>query len=223
MSPDILFPLYLSLKVSTIATLIAIIVAIPTAWIMSKKNSKVMEFLDSIFNLPLVLPPTVLGYYLLVAVGRRSVIGSWLESNFGISLVFTWKAAVLASLIVSIPILLKASRAAFLGVDKNLIYAARTLGRSEHSIFLTITLPLASRGILAGIVLTFARALGDFGTTLMVAGNIPGKTQTMPLAIYDAVQVGDMAQANALVLIITITALLVILLLGRLQGKGGQT
>lgn len=223
MSPDILFPLYLSLKVSTIATLIAIIVAIPTAWIMSKKNSKVMEFLDSIFNLPLVLPPTVLGYYLLVAVGRRSVIGSWLESNFGISLVFTWKAAVLASLIVSIPILLKASRTAFLGVDKNLIYAARTLGRSEHSIFLTITLPLASRGILAGIVLTFARALGDFGTTLMVAGNIPGKTQTMPLAIYDAVQVGDMAQANALVLIITITALLVILLLGRLQGKGGQT
>jgi molybdate transport system permease protein len=158
----------------------------------------------------------VLGYYLLVVIGRQGPLGRFLEQSFGINLIFTWEAAVLASTIVSIPLFVRAAQAAFEAVDRNLENAARTLGRSEPSIFLTVSLPLAWRGILAGTALAFARALGEFGATLMVAGNIPGQTQTMPIAIYDAVQSGNTALANLLVGVVTVAAIVALIFLDRL-------
>jgi molybdate transport system permease protein len=143
----------------------------------------------------------VLGYYLIVCIGRNGPIGRWLEDIFDVSLMFTWQGAVLAAAIVSLPLVLKSARAAYEGVDRNLENAARTLGISEAGVFLRVTFPLAWRGILAGTLLAFARAMGEFGATLMVAGNLPGKTQTLSLAIYDAVQSGNDAAANILVLI----------------------
>ena len=160
--------------------------------------------------LPMVLPPTVLGYYLLVVIGRQGAIGRFLEDTFGITLVFTWQAAVVASSLVSLPLLVRAAQAAFEEVDRTVESAARTLGRSNAAVFLTVTIPLAWRGIAAGTSLAFTRALGEFGATLMVAGNIPGQTQTMPVAIYDAVQGGNTALANVLVGIVTVTAIVVL-------------
>ncbi|MCL5038467.1 MAG: molybdate ABC transporter permease subunit [Firmicutes bacterium] len=212
-----LFPLYLSFKVSFLATLLSLALGVPLAWFLARKSWLGRDWLDALFTLPMVLPPTVLGYYLLLAIGRRSMIGTFLEERFGLTLVFTWPAAVLASALVSVPLLIKAARAAFEGVDPNLEDAARTLGKGEASIFFTITLPLAWRGIAAGTVLAWARALGDFGATLMVAGNIPGQTQTMPIAIYDAVQAGRLSLANTLVLIITLLALVTLWALNQLN------
>ena len=153
---------------------------------------------------PLVIPPTVLGYYLLVAFGRGSWLGAFLESTLGVTLVFTWQGAVLAATVASMPLFVKPARAAIESVDRQLENAARLLGRGEWAVFRTITLPLAWRGIVAGAVMAFARAVGDFGTTLMVAGNIPGRTQTVSIAIYDAVQAGDQGRANALVVLVTV-------------------
>ena len=161
--------------------------------------------------MPLVLPPTVLGYYLLVLIGTRGPIGRVFEA-LSVSLAFTWRAAVIAAWLGSIPLLIKAAQAGFDGVDVRLEQAARTLGRSEWSIFWSVTLPLAWRSITAGVVLAFCRAFGDFGITLMVAGSIPGKTQTLPLAIYDHVQANEMPQANLLSLVAVIAV--VVLLLG---------
>lgn len=210
-----LFPLYLSLKVAALATLMSFVVGIGIAWILARIKFSGKSIVAAIATLPLVLPPTVLGYYLLVAIGRQSVVGRALEETFGITLVFTWQGAVIASTIVSIPLVIRSAQAAFEGVDPTLENVARTLGRSEIAIFVTVTMPLAWKGILAGTTLAFTRALGEFGATLMVAGNIPGQTQTMPIAIYDAVQTGDMGLANLLVGVVTVVAIVALVLLER--------
>jgi molybdate transport system permease protein len=164
----------------------------------------------------MVLPPTVLGYYLLVVIGKRGWLGGWLYETFGINLIFTWQGAVIAATIVAFPLVLKSARSAFEGVDPQLEKAARVLGLPEWAVFFRVTLPLAWRGIMAGVLLAFARALGEFGATLMVAGSIPGRTQTLSVAVYEAVQAGQDATANVLVLITSLTCIVVLLSAGRL-------
>ncbi|MBI2875564.1 MAG: molybdate ABC transporter permease subunit [Candidatus Tectomicrobia bacterium] len=217
-----LFPLYLSLKVAAVATASVMLLGLPLAWALARRRFWGQEVLAVGVTLPLVLPPTVLGYYLLLVLGRQGPVGRLLESLWGITLIFTWQAAVVASFIVSLPLLVRSAQAAFEAVDPDLEDAARTLARSEIAIFLTVTIPLAWRGILAGVILAFARAMGEFGATLMVAGNIPGQTQTLPIAIYDAVQAGDMALANLLVLLTTGATVAALWLLGRVGAKGGK-
>jgi len=217
-----LFPLWLSLRVAVLATMLALILGVALAWVLARRRFPGRDLLSAAVTLPLVLPPTVLGYYLLVALGRGSPIGRLLESTLGISLVFTWQGAVVASSVVALPLVVRSVQAAFEAINPDLENAARTLGRSEVAIAFTVTMPLAWRGILAGAVLAFARAIGEFGATLMVAGNIPGKTQTMPIAIYDAVQSGNMALANGLVLIITAATLVVLVLLAKLVRGAGN-
>jgi molybdate transport system permease protein len=180
-------PLLLSLKVAGWATALNLVFGVAVAFGLSRWRSGVRDVIDSLLMLPLVLPPTVLGYYLLVLLGRRGVIGAWLD-RFDIQLVFTWQGAVIASTVVAFPLVLKSARAAFESVDPQLERAARTLGVSETAVFFRVTLPLAARGILAGGLLAFARALGEFGATLMIAGNLPGRTQTLSVAVYSAVQ-----------------------------------
>jgi molybdate transport system permease protein len=213
-----LFPLWLSLRVAGVATLLTIAMGLPLAWLLARVRFRGRELLSAVITLPLVLPPTVLGYYLLLALGKQGPIGRFLEGNLGLTLVFTWYAAVVASTVVSLPLLVRAAQAAFEAIDPSLENAARTLGRSEIAVFATVTIPLAWRGLLAGTVLAFARALGEFGATLMVAGNIPGRTQTMPVAIYDAVQAGNQDLANLLVLVITVVSVLALLALGKVAG-----
>ncbi len=223
MSSSDLFPVFLSLRVSTIATLIAIAVGIAPAWLLANKRFPGRELLDALITLPVVLPPSVLGYYLLLAIGRRGTIGAWLEHTFGVRVVFTWQAAVIAAVIAAMPLFVRAARGAIEQVDPAFVGAARTLGRSEPYIFFRVVLPLAWRGVLAGVVLCWARALGEFGATLLVAGNIPGRTQTMAIAIYDAVQAQEMARANGLVLILTGISVMVIVLLNRLAAPSGNS
>lgn len=208
-------PLLLSLKVAGWATLLNAVLGVAAAYGISRWRSGARDLVDAILTLPLVLPPTVLGYYLLVLVGRRGVFGAWLES-IGITLVFTWQGAVLASTVVAFPLVLKSARAAFEGVDHQLENAARVLGVSEAGIFFRVTLPLALRGIVAGVLLAFARALGEFGATLMIAGNLPGRTQTLSVAIYEAVQAGDDNTANLLVLVTSVTCVVLLVAAGRL-------
>lgn len=195
-----LFPLWLSLQVSLTATALTLLVGVPLAWLLARKRFPGRDLLEALVVFPLILPPTVLGYYLLVVIGSQGPVGRALAA-VGIELVFTWRAAVLAACVGSIALLIKSAQAGFESVDRRLEEAARTLGSSEWSIFWTVTLPLAWRSVLAGSVLAFCRAMGEFGITLMVAGSIPGKTQTLPLAIYDRVQANEMAEANALALI----------------------
>ncbi|MBN3846726.1 molybdate ABC transporter permease subunit [Paraburkholderia sp. Ac-20342] len=208
-------PLLLSLKVAGWATALNLVLGVAAGLGLSRWRSGARDVIDSLLMLPLVLPPTVLGYYLLVLLGRRGVIGAWLD-RFDIQLVFTWQGAVIASTVVAFPLVLKSARAAFEGVDPQLERAARTLGVSEAAIFFRVTLPLAARGILAGGLLAFARALGEFGATLMIAGNLPGRTQTLSVAVYSAVQAGDDSTANFLVLVTSATCVTILLLAGRL-------
>lgn len=210
------FPVLLSLRVAGLATVIAVIFGIPIAWFLARAQFAGKGLLEALILLPVILPPTVLGYYLLQAVGRRSAIGRFVEDTVGVDIVFTWKAAVLASMIVAIPLVIRAAQGAFESVDPTLEAAARTLGRSEVAVFFTISAPLAWRGILAGTILGFARAMGEFGATLMVAGNIPGRTQTLPIAIYDAVQGGRDELANTLALLLSVLAVVILVILGRL-------
>lgn len=211
------FPFWLSLKVAGAATIISFVFGLIISYVLAKYNFVGKDWIDAIVTLPIVLPPTVLGYYLLVLMGRKSFIGILINRIFGIDLIFTWRAAVIAACLVSIPLLIKSSRAAIESVDVNLEKAARTLGLSEVKILFKVTLPLAWRGILAGILLSFGRALGDFGATLMVAGNIPGKTQTMPIAIYDAVQSGNYKMANVLTILISVAAILIMVIGAKLS------
>jgi molybdate transport system permease protein len=182
---------------------------------LSRWRSSARELVDSLLTLPLVMPPTVLGYYLLVLLGRRGVIGAWLD-KFDIQLVFTWQGAVIASAVVAFPLVLKSARTAFEAVDPQFERAARTLGINETAVFFRVTLPLAARGILAGALLAFARALGEFGATLMIAGNLPGRTQTLSVAVYAAVQAGDDSTANVLVIVTSVTCVVILLAAGRL-------
>jgi len=201
------FPFLLSAQVATLATGINLVVGIAIGWLLARRSFPGRDLLGAIVTIPLVLPPTVLGYCLLIALGRASPIGQALEA-LGVPLVFTWRGAVVAAAVSSLPLMVQSCRAAFEGVDPELEQVARTLGRSEWEVFRTITLPLAWRGILAGMILSFARALGDFGATLMVAGNIPGRTQTLAIAVYDAVQANDLTRAGILVTILSIFGIL---------------
>lgn len=210
-----LFPLYLTIKVSFIATIFTAISGFVLAWVMAKKEFFGKDFFDVLIMQPLVIPPTVLGYYLLSVFGKSSPLGAFLENNLGIEIVFTWKGAVMASIISSLPLFVKPARAALEGVGADLENAARLLGKTELQIIRSITLPLAWRGLAAGAVMAFARATGEFGATLMIAGNIPGLTQTLPIAIYDAVQSGDDYTANILVGIITLFSFAVLYFAGR--------
>jgi molybdate transport system permease protein len=206
----------LSLKVALWATAIDLVFGVALGWLLARKRFPGRDVLDALLTLPMVLPPTVLGYYLLVLIGRNGPLGRWLQDWFGINLIFTWQAAVLAAAVVAFPLVLKAARSAFETVDLQLEQAARVLGVSALGVFLRVTLPLAWRGVLAGTLLAFARSLGEFGATLMVAGSIPGKTQTLSIAVYEAVQAGQDDTANLLVLVTSVTCVAVLLLAGRL-------
>lgn len=200
------FPIRLSFMVAGVATLIALVAGSALAWALARKRFPGRNLLDALITLPLVLPPTVLGYYLLVLLGTRSAFGAFLYKRFGVRLTFTVTAAIIAATIHAFPLVTKSLRAAFESVDRELEAAARTLGLSERRVFFRVTLPLAWRGVLAATALAFARALGDFGVTIMIAGNIPGKTQTASVAIYDAVQAGRDNEAFTLAVIVSIIA-----------------
>ncbi|QEH34243.1 Molybdenum transport system permease protein ModB [Aquisphaera giovannonii] len=191
-------PLRLSLMVATAATGLIVAVGLPVALLLARARFPFKELLAGVLVLPLVLPPTVLGYLLLLLLGRRGTLGGWLEQSIGVVLVFHRSGAVLASAVAAFPLFLLPARGAFEAVDPALEDVARLLGRGELSVLRSVTLPLAWRGLASGTILAFARALGDFGATMMVAGNIPGETQTAALAIYDAVQAGEPLRAAVL-------------------------
>jgi molybdate transport system permease protein len=210
------FPLWLSLRVASLATLIALLGGLWVAWLLTRKGFRGRELVDAAVTLPLVLPPTVLGYYLLVLLGRMSPFGRLYESVFGEPLVFTWKAAVVAALFHAGPLLIKSARAALESVPPDYEKAARSLGAGEWRVFWQVSLPLAWNQVLAATALVFARSLGDFGITIMLAGNIPGRTQTLSVAIYDAVEGGRGDVARVLVLVISVIALTLLYLANRL-------
>jgi molybdate transport system permease protein len=210
------FPLWLSLRVAVLSTAISLAAGLWVAYLLANRNFRGKEILDAAVTLPLVLPPTVLGWYLLVLIGRASPLGKLWEAVFGSPLVFTVKAVVIAAVLHSFPLLVKSARAAFESVDRSYERAARTLGASEWKLFWRVTLPLAQRSIFAATALAFARSLGDFGVTLMVAGNIPGRTQTVAVAIYDAVESGNGTVARMLVLVISAVALVVLTVANRM-------
>lgn len=213
------FPLWLSLRVAAVATLVSLALGLWIAYLLANRRFRGKELLDALVTLPLVLPPTVLGYYLLVVLGRSSPLGHVYEWVFGGPLVFTWQAAVVASTLHAIPLLVKSARAAFETVDRSYEKAARNLGASDWRVFWRVTLPLSRRAVIAATVLAFARALGDFGATLMIAGDIPGKTQTAAIAIYDAVEGGDTMVARVMVLVLSVMAIGIVYAANRLQQR----
>lgn len=221
MSAEALSAVRLSIQVSLLATVLNALIGIPLAYVLAKRRFWGRSALDVLVTLPLVLPPTVTGYYLIVILGRRGWLGAPLHALTGWTVAFTWYAAVIAATVMALPLLVRTARAAIESVDPDLEKAALTLGRSEWQTALEVTLPLARRGILAGLVLAFARALGEFGATLMLAGNIPGKTATVPLAIYSAVQTGEAGEALALVAVLTLLSCVVVVISGRLGGRAG--
>ncbi len=211
------FPLWLSLRVAFVSTAIALAAGLWLAYLLANRTFRGKEVVDAGVTLPLVLPPTVLSYYLLVLIGRASPFGKLWESVFGCPLVFTWKAAVVAALLHSLPLTVKSARAALESVDRSYERAARTLGASEWRLFWRVTFPIARRPIYAAAALAFARSLGDFGVTLMVAGNIPGRTQTVAVAIYDAVESGNNSVALTLVIVVSAVALVILTIANRLE------
>jgi molybdate transport system permease protein len=213
------FPLWLSLEVAALATAISLILGIWLAWLLANKRFQGKNLVDALTTLPLALPPTVLGYYLLVVIGRAGWIGRVWESITGSPLVFTWRAAVIASTLHAIPLLVKSSRAALENVDRAYERAARSLGASEWRLFWRVSIPLARRPIAAATALAFARSLGDFGATLMIAGDIPRRTQTAAIAIYDAVESGNTLVARTLVIVISIVTAAIVYLANRLEQR----
>ena len=216
MSDEVLLPLLLSVKVAGWATAITLVTGVLVAWWVARRPFRGREVFDALMTLPMVMPPTVLGYYLIVLVGRRGWFGGWLHDHLGVTLMFTWQGAVIAAAVVAFPLVYKAARAAFEEVPRQTENAARVLGASEWKVFYRVSLPLAWRSILAGAMLAFARALGEFGATLMVAGSIPGKTQTLSIAVYEAVQAGEDGVANFLVIVTSVVCVLVLVGSGRL-------
>lgn len=205
-------PLWISLKTAFLATIITSIIGIFISYKMANYKGRGRGFIDGIFTLPLILPPTVIGFFLLLLCGKNGLVGKFFM-NFNKNIIFSWSATVIAATVVAFPMMYRTCRSAFEQIDKNMISAARTLGLSETKIFLKIVIPLAWPGIIGGLVLSFARALGEFGATLMIAGNIPGRTQTMPVAIFFAVESGDMNKAMLWVLIIISISFIMIFLL----------
>lgn len=207
-------PLVLSLRVAGVATALALVAGIVLGWTFSRVRFPGRSIVEAVCMLPLVLPPTVIGYGILVAAGRRSALGTWLRTHLDYTLIFNWHGAVVASALVALPLVLKSASTAFGQVDRTLEAAALTLRQSPWSVFVRVTLPLAWPGILAGTLLAFARAMGEFGASLMVAGSIPGKTQTLSMAIYDAVQAGEDPTAAVLVIITSALSIAVLVLSG---------
>lgn len=194
-------PIFLSIRVALLATVIAFFLGVLFAYLLTKKKVPGKNIWETILILPMILPPSIVGYLLLKVFGKRGPIGAFLLDTFGIQIVFTWIACVIAATVVALPLMYQNAKGAFQSVDPSYELAAKTLGSSSFKVFRTVTFPLSGPGIVSGIVLTFARALGEFGATLMLAGNIPGKTQTIPTAIYYAVVVGKDEKASMLVLI----------------------
>lgn len=216
---EVLFSLQLSLVVASLSTVVVAIIGTSLGYVLARFRFPAHELLDALCILPLVLPPTVLGFFLLILLGREGLIGRYLYGWTGWSPLFTWHAAVIASVLVSLPLMVKTSRAAFESVDQNLEQVSLTLGKSPIETIIKITIPLASKGLFAGLALSFARALGEFGATLMIAGNIPFKTQTLPLLIYQATQSGETNLLYVLVLIMSLFSLAVVLLSKRLGAR----
>jgi molybdate transport system permease protein len=211
------FPFWLSLRVAGIATLISVFIGLGLAYVLANIDFRGRDLLDALVTLPLVLPPTVLGYYMLVSLGRVSPIGKLYEAVFGGPLVFTWQAAVVASTVHAVPLLVKSARAALQSVERDYERAARSLGASEWRVFRHVSVPLVRRQIVAAGVLAFARSLGDFGTTLMIAGDIPHRTQTVSIAIYDAVAGGHTLMARVLVLAVSALTIAIVYGANRLE------
>ena len=212
-------PLWLSLQVAALATVLAGVAGVALGWVVARTRLPGRGLLEALCMLPLVLPPTVIGYGLLVLMGRQGVLGAWLREHFDYSIVFHWHGAVAAAAVVALPLVLKSASSAFSEVDRTLEAAARTLRQSPALVFWRVTLPLAWPGILAGMLLAYARAMGEFGASLMVAGSIPGQTQTVSMAIYDAMQAGHDEQAQLLVVLTSLVAMAVLLASGRLLGR----
>jgi molybdate transport system permease protein len=221
MLEDAWVPLLLTLKVSCISTVFVAVLGIIISYLLARKEFRGKWLADILVTLPLVLPPTVTGYILVLLLGKNGLIGEVLYGLTGWALLFTWQAAVIAAFVVSFPLMVKTTAAAISGVDREFEYAAYTLGRSEPETLVSVTLPLAKKGILAGLVLSFARAVGEFGATLMVAGNIPGKTNTMSLSIYTAFQSGNDSLANLLVVILVLVSLLTMALTTKFIDRRG--
>ena len=217
----ILSPIIISIKVAIISTVITLIIGVSLSRLTTKYDFKGKDILEVVLLLPMVLPPSVVGYGLLILIGKRGIIGKLLYDIFGVRLIFTWIAACIAATIVSLPLMYQSCKAAFLKVDPCLEEAAWSLGANKRMVFWKISIPLALPGILSGIILAFARSLGEFGATLMVAGNIPGKTQNIPLAIYYAVEVGDTKTANILLGIVVLFSFIVVYGVGRWTKKHG--
>ena len=223
-----LSPLWISLKTSLLATVITFILGIITSYFIVNYKGKFKGLIDGIFTIPLILPPTVLGFFLLLTLGKNGPIGKLLNL-FNTNIIFSWTATVIAATVVAFPMMYRTTRSSFEQIDPNILAAARTLGLSEFKIFHKIAIPLAWPGIIAGLVLSFARAMGEFGATLMIAGNIPGKTQTIPLAIFFTVESGDMKTALIWVSIIILISFIMIIILNywsdynlKITGKRGR-
>ncbi len=210
------YPYWLSVQVTTVATAGILLIGLPLALFLARVHFRGKVIVETLINLPLVLPPTVVGYYLLIVLGRDGPLVRWFDLN----VLFTWPAAAIAAMIVALPLMVQSAKAAIAGVDPVLENAARTLGSSELEITWRVTLPLARRGIAAGLALASTRALGEFGATLMVAGNLPGRTQTAPLAIYDAVQAGRYGDANVMVLVLSALSFASLLAVSQMQPRG---
>ncbi|MEO6033263.1 MAG: molybdate ABC transporter permease subunit [Burkholderiaceae bacterium] len=208
--------LWLTLKVAAWATAAALLLGVVFGFAIARMRWGGRRLIEAVLTLPMVLPPTVMGYYLIVVLGTNGPLGGWLKQHFDITLMFTWQGAVVAASVVALPLVFTSARAAFENVDPTFEKAARVLGAGELKVFLRVTLPLAMRGIAAGTMLAFARAMGEFGATLMIAGNIPGRTQTLSLAVYDAVQSGNDALANVLVIVISVVCIVILVAAGRL-------
>jgi molybdate transport system permease protein len=202
----------ITMQVATLATLLCIVVGMPIAWGLARYRFRGRALVEALVTLPLIMPPTVVGYYLLRSLGQGSPIGRFLSDELGVRLVFTWYGAALAAAVLSVPLLIRTAQAAFEQVDPELERVAATLGRSPVAVFFSVTLPLSVRGVSAGIALAFARASGEFGATVMVAGNIPGETRTLPISVYDAVQAGDSARANETALLLIFMTLVSLLI-----------
>ncbi len=209
----------LSLKITGISTLITGISGILTAYIFTKYNFKFKNILETVILMPMALPPTVVGYLIILIIGKRGFLGQFLYKFFGVNILFTWQAACIAAIIVSFPLIFENAKTAFNYVDRDIKDAARVDGANEFQLFFFVILPVAMNGIIAGVILAFVRALGEFGATLIVAGNIPGETQTMSLLIYFSIGSGDYKTANILVLLIIIISMILVLITNKLLKK----
>ncbi|MDR1908410.1 MAG: molybdate ABC transporter permease subunit [Spirochaetaceae bacterium] len=218
-----LSPIFISLKTASLSIVVTFFVGLMAArFVAGLRHAGAKMILDGLFTLPMVLPPTVAGFFLLIIFGNRGPVGRFFLEFFALRIAFSWPATVLAATVISFPLMYRAGRGALEQVNPDLIHAARTLGMGEGAIFFKVSLPTALPGIAAGAVLAFARGLGEFGATAMIAGNIAGKTRTLPLAIYSAVAAGDMESAGSLVLIISLISFIVVALINfltRLEGK----